>query len=137
MLLQRTVSADQLRPLLDSTEETALRLGLHHRQALKLRLIVEELYTNLLWHLPVSADGAPRTVTMSVGVVDGDAVLSFADDGPIFDPLSVPSLAEGPFATAEFVKEGGLGIALVRGLAADCKYERRDERNVLTMTVAR
>ena len=57
----------------------------------------------------------------------GGLRLEIEDDGPRFDPFAVAdpetdlSLEERPI--------GGLGLLLVRTLAAEGRYERRGERN--------
>jgi anti-sigma regulatory factor (Ser/Thr protein kinase) len=58
------------------------------------------------------------------------AILTVIDEGPAFDPLSVPppvipaSLDDAPV--------GGLGIHLVRSYADACEYKRHGGRNVFT-----
>lgn len=62
-----------------------------------------------------------------------DGTLVFTDDGVAFDPLQrdAPDVEAG----IDERKAGGLGIFLVRQLAREVKYERRDGRNVLTVTL--
>ncbi|HYN10328.1 MAG TPA: ATP-binding protein [Vicinamibacterales bacterium] len=55
-----------------------------------------------------------------------------ADDAGPFNPLLAPAPdTSGPL---EARKPGGLGIALVRALTDDVRYERRGDRNRLTLT---
>jgi anti-sigma regulatory factor (Ser/Thr protein kinase) len=127
--LRSVVAADALRPLLDATEAAALRLGLAPSHALKVRLVVEELYTNLLAHPPPPPALPAAQVCVQLRAEDGAAVLRFVDDAPAFDPLAFPLPATPP------ERVGGLGILLVRGLARAGGYQRLDARNVLSLTV--
>ena len=93
-------------------------------------LALEEIFMNIVMHgsepgrtpcVEVSLDGgAGETVTMTV-----------EDDGPQFDPLSLPEpdvssgLEERPV--------GGLGVFLVRQMMDAVSYERVGTRNQLKM----
>ena len=59
------------------------------------------------------------------------AVLSFADGGKPFDPLSKEDPDIG--LPAEERADGGLGIYLVKKLMNEVRYEYRDGQNVLTI----
>lgn len=54
-----------------------------------------------------------------------------ADDGPAFDPLSLPDADTS--LGVEDRPIGGLGITLVRKLMDEVEYERRDGRNHLRL----
>jgi len=62
-------------------------------------------------------------------------VLEFRDRGRPFDPLTAdaPDLDLSP----EERPPGGLGLALVRALVDDARYERRDAANVLRLVKRR
>ncbi|MND04390.1 Serine/threonine-protein kinase BtrW [compost metagenome] len=55
--------------------------------------------------------------------------LDFVDDGAPFDPL----VAAPPDLNADIVERGvgGLGLHLIRELADNCHYARRDGCNIL------
>ncbi len=64
---------------------------------------------------------------------EGDVVRAeVKDDAGPFNPMLAP--LPDTSAALEARKPGGLGIALVRSLTDDLRYERRDNRNHLTMT---
>ena len=65
-------------------------------------------------------------------VVDGGVMLTVEDDGPAFDPLSLP--APDLTASLEARRVGGLGVFLVRQVMDSVRYERRDTTNRLQMT---
>lgn len=68
---------------------------------------------------------------LDLGVEPPVCEMMVVDDGPEFDPLSVPEpdralgVEERPI--------GGLGMALVRRLMDEVKYERRDGKNRLRL----
>jgi len=96
--------------------------------AYRVDLVVTELVQNVVDH----AAGARGPVTLELlATVDRDAFrLTVADAGPPFDPLQhVPSPRPETLAEAT---PGGLGIALVRDFADDCRYEHSGGWNRLT-----
>lgn len=105
--------------------------------AWRLRVSVDEIVANIVGHGAAgsgSADAKTRDRRAVVDVWfrrDGPLVeVTVADDGAPFDPLAHPD----PVLTLplETRQPGGLGIALVKALMDDVRYERTT-RNVLTM----
>lgn len=92
-----------------------------------LDLCIVEMVSNVVDH---SYRGSPGEITLELDLAPTAGVLTIFDHGPAFDPLSVPppaaptSLEEAPL--------GGYGIHMVRTTAQECRYERRDGRNVFT-----
>ena len=93
-------------------------------------LALEEIFMNIVMHgsqpgstpwLEVSLDRAAEAVTLTV-----------QDDGPQFDPLSVPP----PDVTTSLVdrRAGGLGVFLVRKMMDTVSYARIAGRNQLRMS---
>jgi serine/threonine-protein kinase RsbW len=98
--------------------------------AVPFELALEEVFMNVVMH-GAAADRATR-VEVSVALVDGGVILIVEDDGPPFDPLSLPA----PDLTASLEKRpiGGLGVFLVRKMMDSVRYQRRGARNQLQMT---
>ena len=98
---------------------------------------LDEIVSNVVRHGPPSqgfggTGSGPDAIAVAFGG-DGTIVLvSVADSGPPFDPLSLPP--PDTAAPLDARRAGGLGIALVRALADEVRYERRDGRNHLSMT---
>lgn len=90
-------------------------------------LCIVELIGNIVEH---SYRGRPGEIQLELALGHGAAILKITDDGPAFDPLSVPPPAV-PTSLDE-AKIGGYGIHLVRSSANACEYERRQARNVFT-----
>ncbi len=88
----------------------------------------DEIFANIVRHSRASA------WTLSVEEThDPEGVrLTFEDDGLAFDPL----LARDPDTSlsAEERAVGGLGIFIVKKTMSPVTYERRNGKNVLTMT---
>ena len=102
--------------------------GLPQDVAWRLRVALDEIVANIVMH----GVGAGGDGTLDVWFQrDGDVVeVTIADDGPAFDPLSRPT----PDVTLplEARQPGGLGIALVKSLMDEVRYDRTT-RNVLTI----
>ena len=98
--------------------------------ALSFELALEEIFVNAVTH------GAPQGNTPQVAVTlslrGRELSMTLEDDGPPFDPLSLPP----PDVTARLSerRQGGLGVFLVRQLMDDVSYQRVATRNRLTMS---
>jgi anti-sigma regulatory factor (Ser/Thr protein kinase) len=79
-----------------------------------------------------SSTGTVPRVEVSLVLADDGLTMTVADDGPQFDPLSLPppdvqtGIDERPI--------GGLGVFLVRQMMDAVSYHRVGTRNQLTMT---
>lgn len=96
-------------------------------------LVLEETLMNVIWH--AFRDDAKHDIELRVRI-DPEAIeMHFEDDGIAFDPLQAaePTLP----ASIDEAVPGGLGLMLVRKFSRSIAYQRRDERNHLTITVAR
>ena len=116
--------------LADFVETIAEEKQLSQSLAMGLNLALEEAVTNvILYAYPDGADG----------LVDVEAILKehsiefiITDSGVAFDPTAAPeadvtlSVDERPI--------GGLGIYLVRQLMDEVRYQRLDDKNILSMT---
>ena len=93
-------------------------------------LALEELFINVAMHAS-TPDGVPW-VEVSLDLADGGVTMTVEDDGPPFDPLSLPP----PNVTASLSERpvGGLGIYLVRQMMDAVTYSRVGTRNQIRMT---
>jgi len=97
---------------------------------LALHLSLEEAVTNVILH-GYQTPG-PHNFTVSLSL-DGDERLTavVTDDAPAYDPLARPAVdLTLPLEQREI---GGLGIHLVKKMMDVAKYERREDRNILTL----
>ena len=120
---------ESIAPTLDAIETGLADVGVAQELALELRLISEEVITNVVKY--AEAD----TIRIDFKVSDVTIVLEVRDNGKRFDPLkaTAPDLE----ASVEDRPLGGLGIHLVQALADEVSYGRRKEWNVLRLTKKR
>jgi anti-sigma regulatory factor (Ser/Thr protein kinase) len=94
-------------------------------------LVIDEIISNVERH--GSASGTEPRLWCELVRRPDTVEMIVVDDGPAFDPLQQPEpRLEGAL---EDRPVGGLGIFLVRRLMSDVRYERRDGRNRLRLTV--
>ena len=83
-------------------------------------VIFEEIVSNIVRH--GFSRGSRQTVLVTASRSPHTIDFTFDDDGRPFDPLAAPE--PKPFRSLEAAPLGGLGVALVRHLAAAMSYER-------------
>ena len=104
--------------------------------ALRLALVVEELFTNTVTHGYGGGSDAP--VRLALRADASHLELSYEDSAPPFDPLE--RLARSPVDPAAGVGDrpiGQLGIALVVDMAERISYAREDGRNRIVLALRR
>lgn len=118
-----TSASESLRRLLDDER-------VEGRARRNVELAFEEIGTNIVRH------GRPRSDVEVTLLFGGDEVLlTFEDDGIAFDPLGHPDPDMPP--SLELAQIGGLGVFLVKKLAARIQYERTPQQhNRLTVAIA-
>jgi len=109
---------------------TAAKLGLETSLARQLRLAVEESVVNVISY--AYPEGVEGYVTISF-LSDGQTLrIQIIDAGVPFDP-TMKEKADTTLS-AEERQVGGLGIFLVREMMDTINYERKDDKNILTLT---
>jgi len=93
-------------------------------------LALEEVFINIVLH--GSPRGTVHTVEVSLALTEGDFTMTLEDDGPGFDPLSLP--APDLAASVDARPVGGLGVFLMRQMMDSVRYQRIGARNQLSMT---
>lgn len=118
--------------MLDALERFARQRGLCPALRYRLGLIVDELVANCIAH------GARpgRDLAVRVAVEDGEVSvgIEIVDDGPEFDPTSHP-VSRCPEKGPDQV--GGMGLCLVRNMAADIAYSRDKSVNRTRITLSK
>ena len=106
------------------------RHGIGTPDALRITLVVEELFTNTVEHGYHGDSDAPIRLSLAM---DGEEIsLLYEDRAPAFDPLShLPAAAADPDATLGSRPVGGLGMLLVSELAHAALYAYEDGCNRL------
>lgn len=121
---------DALRPMSEWLDESIRAGGLPEALAFKFDLCANEAVTNIISY--AYTDGAPHDISLRLFREGGAVSLEIVDDGVAFNPLQRPQHAAP--ARLEDADVGGLGVDLIRSFMSECRYVRRDGRNVLTLT---
>ena len=114
----------------DFIEAVAERLGIEPSTALQLQLAVEEAVVNVMdYAYPPDSVGEVSVATTS----DGQCLkIVITDSGVPFDPTEQEKADIS--LSVEERQIGGLGILLVNEIMDTVSYERKDGKNVLTLT---
>jgi len=116
----------QLPAFIDAVAKDA---ALDTSQTMSLNLAIEEAVVNVMEY--AYPEGTKGTVNIVATIADD--VLSFviSDSGKPFDPTAKAEV--DTTLSAEERPIGGLGIHLVRQIMDDIAYERKDNKNILTL----
>ena len=133
MTTRRTaVPADptQLTVLTEFLREFGSAAALAPAQVGTFELALEEIFLNIVMH--GSEPGITPRVEVALNRGTDAVTMTIEDDGPQFDPLSLPP----PDVTADLAdrKVGGLGVFLVRKIMDTVSYARVAGRNQLHMS---
>lgn len=133
MIERRTTvpgEAAQLGVLTQFLQEFWSAAHLPPAQALPFELALEEVFMNVVLHGTTA--GALCEVEVSLALTSDGLTMTIEDEGPGFDPLSLPP----PDVTASLAdrRVGGLGVFLVRQMMDSVSYERVAGRNQLRMS---
>ena len=95
-----------------------------------LDLALEEMATNIIKY--GYDEPGTRPIEISVGFDQKDLRLVLSDDGHEFNPLEAQAPAEAGIEERDI---GGMGIYLTRNLVRSMEYERKENRNVLSICI--
>lgn len=119
----------------DFVREFCAREHIAHPVALRLTLVVEELFTNTVTH--GHGGDCDATIVIGLSAAPARVRLGYADAAPRFDPrqcLRTPP--ESLSAPAAARPAGGLGLHLVGQMASRVRYAYRGgNRLALTLTI--
>ena len=109
--------------------ETLEKWELPMKLANKVQIAVDEIYSNIVYYSDA------QTATVAVEDEGDKLTIRFSDDGKPYDPTT----AKEPDITlsAEEREIGGLGIFMVKKMAAEIKYKHEDGKNILDVKFAR
>ena len=105
------------------------RMQLNPSVARQFRLAVEESVVNVIdYAYPIGTEGQ---IEVRMRACDGAVVATIIDSGTPFDPTKhqTPDVQ----LSADERAIGGLGIFLVTQIMDNVSYERRNEKNILTL----
>lgn len=122
-----------LQQVMEFVRKGALEATLTPVRAGELDLLIEEVFLNVCRY--AYPGGAPGTVTVTYWIpAPGELKVEVADQGVEFNPL----MAESADISLDLEHRpiGGLGIFLVKRLAASLAYSREDGWNRLTFGIS-
>ena len=102
--------------------------------ALRLKLVVEELFTNTVKHGYRVESDAP--IRIQLEATPGAVELVYEDEAPPFDPTIRFDSGAGPATVDANRPVGGLGLRLLGQFVQDARYQRRDGCNQLWLRLA-
>ncbi len=108
--------------------------GVARPPALRLNLVVEELFTNTVKHGHCGDCESPVWILLEARA--RTVTLTYLDCAPAFNPFGV-EIASPMEATVEQRKVGGLGVLLATELTESAEYARLFGRNRLRMVLVR
>jgi len=122
-------TVDGIHEALDALEAWCDACGLASSRRRRVMTALDEVMANVVRH---ALGGRAGSIDVTFARDRQALVVEVADDAAPFDPLSLP--APNTTAPLDARRPGGLGLMLVRALADDVRYERRADRNHLTLT---
>jgi len=120
----------EIKKLSDDLKSFAKKNNLHNELQLDILLVLEELVANIISY--AFDDNAEHKIVIRLAVNNKTLAVKIEDDGKAFNPLDYPT----PDITKplEQRKAGGLGIFFVKELMDSIEYERKENKNILTIT---
>lgn len=125
---------DEMRTINAAIEELAEAENWPPDVTFQIGLAVEELGVNIISY--GHDDDKAHQIEIAITSTSEEITIEIKDDGHPFDPLSDapdPDLA----SSVEDRTVGGLGIHLVRSMMDEVRYQRRDDKNCLTLVKRR
>ncbi|MBR0077254.1 MAG: SpoIIE family protein phosphatase [Bacteroidales bacterium] len=119
----------QIPQLADFMETIAEEKHLNQNDTMSLNLALEEAVTNVI--LYAYPDGSDGLVDIEAVLREHSIEFTITDSGFPFDPTAAPEADITLLADERSI--GGLGIHLVRQIMDEVRYQRRDNKNVLTL----
>ncbi len=121
---------DLLHRMLHWIRERLLLNGFDSDAIGKVELASEEALVNVIRHAYSDTEG---TIGIDLFLHPQSHVeIIITDQGPPFNPLA-KELQINPFASLEERVEGGLGILFMKQYMDEIRYERKSEKNILTL----
>ena len=127
---------DALADAIEFVEAFCADRGVADSDALRLSLVLEELFTNTVVHGHGGDGESP--VRLALRADASHLELTYEDSAPPFDPLD--HVAKSPIDPPASLADrpiGQLGIALVVDMAERISYEREDSRNRIVLALRR
>lgn len=119
----------ELDSLFEHIERFGLRAGLPKKQIFQINLALDELFTNIVSY--GYTDSNSHWIEFQLHYKNDVVYICVEDNGIPFDPVAAPTSGSAPFL--ENCKIGGLGLHIVKKVMDKIEYERKGDKNVITM----
>ncbi|MEM7057490.1 MAG: ATP-binding protein [Pseudomonadota bacterium] len=120
------VSSAGLSRAFDFVASAIRTAGLPDSVGQRISVIIDEVCSNMIRHDTRLSETDKFMLDLTPGQTQTTLVIS--DTGAEFDPLINRN--------SERREIGGHGISIIRGLASDVSYQRKNDQNILTITLA-
>ena len=112
------------------------RIGIGHSVALRLRLVIEELFANTVLHGYRGDSDAP--VRIALGIIDEYLTVEYEDSAPQYDPLvRMTTLPAGQVTPIDGPPTDALGTYLLGKSLYGARYAYENGRNRLWLVMPR
>ena len=120
---------DELRPVLLFVEEQLNKRGVSLNMQMRMAMVVEELFTNIIKYAYGKAGGK---ASIGLNVANDVVTIRVADSGKPFDPTKFVKEVSADKLTADDLK--GLGIVMIKRTVDSLSYEYEHGQNIVTVT---
>lgn len=115
----------------DFVVEMAEHVGLDENAIYHCRLAVDEACTNIVEHA-YGSSGAYRFIDVICAQEEQRFMITIMDDGAAYNPLLRPD--PNPLSLLDDRQPGGWGVYFIKRFMDDVTYQRKENRNYLSMT---
>lgn len=121
---------DELNKVAEFIEELGEKKEYDMALIMQLNLVLEEAISNIILYAYPQKMG--EEILLSFSDLNNSIIFTISDSGVAFDPTKVEEA--DITLSAEERGIGGLGIFLIRQIMDEVKYERIENKNILTIT---
>jgi serine/threonine-protein kinase RsbW len=119
----------ELDSLFEHIERFGQLVGLSKKQIFQINLALDELFTNIVsYGFP---DSKTHWIAFKLRLEKSEVVIRIEDNGIPFDPVAIPTSGSAP--PLENCKIGGLGLHIVKKMMDEIAYERKGDKNIITI----
>ncbi|KPJ77447.1 MAG: hypothetical protein AMJ54_08055 [Deltaproteobacteria bacterium SG8_13] len=119
----------ELDSLFQHIEQFGRSVELPKKQIFQINLALDELFTNIVSY--GYTDSNSHWIVFRLSLVNDAVIIRIEDNGVPFDPVAAPT--SGSAAPLENCKIGGLGLHIVKKMMDEIAYERRGDKNIITI----
>ena len=119
----------EIRRAAELVDEFKARHGLADEDANAIHVVLDEVLSNSIRH--GLAGAASHAIAVTLELSQGEIRVEVEDDGVAYDPTQAPAPVLA--GSLDERRDGGLGMAFVRGLTDSIEYRRIDGRNRLVL----